>query len=102
MTRRRPRLFDETRGHTPRGITASEAAWHLGLSENDFHDRLPRLLGAGFPKPDPLTTRYDIRAIDAWLDERAGLSNHSAFNDNDIDRELEAFASGENPRAALR
>ena len=93
MSRRRPRLFDETRGHVPRGITATEAAWELGLSESRFSELRLRLESEGFPTPDPITRRYDIKAIHHWLDVRSGLTNASD-SINELDRELEAFARG--------
>jgi hypothetical protein len=36
---------------------------------------------AGFPLPDPITRRYDRRAIDAWLDRRAGLDPYFGAED---------------------
>lgn len=100
MTRRRPRLFDPERGHTPRGVTSAEAGWEIGLSENRFGELLPRLQEAGFPLPDPLTHRYDLAAIHGWLDARSGLSNPAGSREEELDRNLEAFANGEDPRAA--
>lgn len=98
MTRRRPRLFDEQRGHVPRCVTAAEVAWELGLSENKFAELLPRYQSEGLPRPDALSNRYDLKAVHHWLDERAGLSN--ASSPDQLERELEALVHGENPRAA--
>ncbi len=55
-----------------------EAAAYLGLSQADFFRKRAAMEAAGFPLPDPITRRYDRRAIDAWLDRRSGLDPYSA------------------------
>ena len=71
MSRRRPRLWEL---EPPRGLTAAETAYLLGVSEGRFAQLLPRLLAAGFPSRDPITRRYDRRAIERWLDRRSGVA----------------------------
>ena len=71
MTRRRPRLFETTPN---RGATAFEIATYLGLTETALSEKLDELAAAGFPFPDPLTGRYDVKAIDLWLDCRSGIA----------------------------
>lgn len=53
-----------------RMITKKQAAMHIGRSESWFKRNRLSLEKNGFPKPDPLFDRYDIIAIDAWLDQR--------------------------------
>lgn len=61
-----------------RMITAKQAAAHLGRSESWLRSHRPELEANGFPKPDKLIERYDLLAIDAWLDQRItdGYSVH--------------------------
>lgn len=54
----------------PRDVPAGEAAKRLGMSVAEFNETLPRLLGRGFPAPDPDTGRFDLTAIDRWCDAR--------------------------------
>lgn len=53
-----------------RMITKKQAAMHIGRSESWLNRHRLELEANGFPKPDPLFDRYDILAIDAWLDQR--------------------------------
>lgn len=57
----------------PRGVPAAVAARRLGLLVEDFLTRLPALQREGFPSPIPGAENFDLVAIDAWLDRRAGL-----------------------------
>ena len=57
----------------PRDVPAVVAARRLGLSLDVFNGRLPDLLARGFPPPDPTTGNFDLKAIDAWMDQRSGL-----------------------------
>ena len=50
----------------PRDVPATQAARRLGKSLTDFEALLPRLIGRGFPEPDPDTGNFDLDAIDAW------------------------------------
>lgn len=66
---------------TPRGLKTCDVAAYLGLSQTDFFRKRAAMEAAGFPRPDPITRRYDRRAIDAWLDRRSGLDPYSADED---------------------
>lgn len=59
----------------PRCVPAPIAAKRLGLTEAAFLAAEPRLRTSGFPSADAVTGNYDLVAIDAWLDRKAGLAN---------------------------
>lgn len=59
----------------PRCVPSYVAARRIGLTEPQFRDAEPRLRTSGFPLPDAVTGNYDLVAIDAWLDRKAGLTN---------------------------
>ncbi len=84
MTRARPR-FDLP----PRGLTVDESAGYLGLGGSEFNRLLPRLEAEGFPKPDRLTGRRDWKAIENWMDVRAGLAEDGS--DNGLLAKIEEF-----------
>ncbi len=69
MSRARPRF-----NLPPRGLTVDESAGYLGLGMTEFTRLLPRLEAEGFPKPDRVTGRRDWKAIENWMDMRAGLA----------------------------
>ena len=50
----------------PRDIRPEMAARRLGLSLEQFEEKLPALLQRGFPAPDETTGRFCIEAIDQW------------------------------------
>ena len=75
MTRARPK-FDLP----PRGLTDGETGGHLGLGPTEFTRLLPRLEAAGLPKRDILTGRRDFKAIEHWMDVRAGLAEDGSDN----------------------
>lgn len=50
----------------PRDIPAAIAARRLGLSIEEFQDKLPELLRRGFPAPDETTGNFCLEAIDQW------------------------------------
>ncbi len=75
MTRARPK-FDLP----PRGLTDDESGGFIGLGPSKFSDLLPRLEAEGFPKPDSLTGRRDFKAIENWMDVRAGLAEDGSDN----------------------
>jgi hypothetical protein len=50
----------------PRDIPPEMAARRLGLSLEQFEEKLPALLQRGFPAPDETTGRFCIEAIDQW------------------------------------
>ena len=85
--RTRPRLHEVA---PPRMVTQGELAWHFGLSVTAFAEKLPALEAEGFPRPDPLLNRYDLRAVDAWMDQRSFAES----NYDGTDERLEAFRNG--------
>ncbi len=97
MTRARSR-FDLP----PRGLTDHETAGHLGLGDGYFKSLLPKLEAEGFPKPDPLTGRRDFKAIERWMDARAGIDKYGGQDDGDdgLAARLEAMTNGKDPSAA--
>jgi len=50
----------------PRDVPEEIAARRLGLSLEEFREKLPALLQRGFPAPDETTNRFCIEAIDQW------------------------------------
>lgn len=54
-----------------RMITVAQAAAHIGRTAHWLKRHRAELELNGFPKLDPLFNRYDILAVDAWLDQRA-------------------------------
>ncbi len=60
----------------PRLVPAQKAARRLHLTEAEFRDKLSNLLRAGFPSACSVTGHYDLKAIDAWLDARAGIGEY--------------------------
>jgi hypothetical protein len=57
----------------PRLVPAQKAARRLHLTEAEFRQKLSDLLRAGFPAACSIAGHYDLKAIDAWLDARAGI-----------------------------
>jgi hypothetical protein len=51
-----------------------KAARRLGLELTDFNRLKDDLFARGFPRLDPTTGNYDLKAIDAWQDARSGLA----------------------------
>lgn len=80
----------------PRGIPPVKAARRLGLTEAHFERLKDKYFAIGFPRPDPISGNYDIRAIDHWFDIRSGLSNGSSARDASevFQTRLEAFRGG--------
>ena len=61
----------------PRVLTSpAQVAAGLGRGEEWFRRRRERLEAAGFPRRDALLGGWDLDAINAWLDKRAGLDQH--------------------------
>lgn len=58
----------------PRLVPADKAARRLFLTLDRFRADLAALRREGFPAPCPVTGHFDLVAIDAWLDRRAGLA----------------------------
>ena len=87
MSRARPRFIPE-----PRVWTRYQVACRLNKSEETLRKMLPELHKKGFPLWDELLGGFDADAIEAWLDRRAGLTDHPG---NDIDGMIEQWgASG--------
>ncbi len=84
MTRARPKFT-----RPPRGLTVEESAGYIGLGITEFTRLLPRLEAEGFPKPDPLTRRRDWKAIENWMNLRAGLAEDGS--DNGLLAKIEEF-----------
>lgn len=59
----------------PRCVPKAVAARRLGITEAVFEDAEAKLRQSGFPGPDAVTGNYDLVAIDAWLDRKAGLAS---------------------------
>ena len=57
----------------PRLVPMAKAARRLHLTPAEFEAKAGDLHQYGFPTPCPVTGHYDLKAIDAWLDRRAGL-----------------------------
>ncbi len=58
----------------PRDVPPVKAARRLGLTEAAFDELKDRLFARGFPRADPDTGYFDLKAIDAWMDRRSGLA----------------------------
>jgi hypothetical protein len=58
----------------PRDVPLAKAARKLGLTVTQFNGVKDELFARGFPRPDPTTGHYDLKAIEAWQDARSGLS----------------------------
>ena len=67
----------------PRLVPADKAARRLHQTLDQFLAALPALRGVGFPAPCPVTGHFDLVAIDAWLDRRAGLAARNVQADAD-------------------
>ena len=59
----------------PRYVPQVKAARRLHLTGSEFSAALEALLDEGFPAPCPITGHFDLKAIDAWMDKRAGLQD---------------------------
>lgn len=70
----------------PRLIPPQKAARRLHLTGSEFAAKLPALRRIGFPDACPVTGHYDLHAIDAWLDRRAGIGAAAgvAMNAQDV------------------
>ena len=87
MTRARPKF-----NLPPRGLIEEESAGVIGLGMTEYTRLLPRLEAEGFPKRDPLTGRRDWRAIESWMDVRAGLAQDGS--DNGLMAKIEDMRNG--------
>lgn len=59
----------------PRLVPPVKAARRLHLTLTEFDLKGVALRAAGFPRPCSVTGNYDLRAIDQWLDRRAGMDD---------------------------
>ena len=50
----------------PKDISEEAAARRLGLSLEQFREKLPALLQRGFPAADPTTGNYCLEALAEW------------------------------------
>ncbi|KGM34683.1 hypothetical protein [Inquilinus limosus] len=65
----------------PRIWTEEQVAWRLGMSVETMRRRSQELKRQGMPEADPLFLgRWDIKAIEHWLDMRAGLVDAANIN----------------------
>jgi len=53
---------------TQRLKNKKEIALYLGLSYPSFLDKENKLHAIGFPKQEKVLNKYDIKKVDAWLD----------------------------------
>jgi hypothetical protein len=58
----------------PRDLPPEKVARRLHLTKERFEELLPNLRARGFPAADPTTGNFDGKAIEAWMDQRSGLS----------------------------
>jgi hypothetical protein len=55
----------------PGDVPPIVAAHHMGCASlTEFEQKLPALLGRGFPAPDETTGNFDLDAIKAWRRSR--------------------------------
>jgi hypothetical protein len=59
---------------SPRDVPAEVAAKRLGLTLVQFEEALPALIDRNFPASDPTTGLFDSVRVEAWMDERHGVS----------------------------
>ena len=80
----------------PRDVPADKAARRLGLTLAAFEEVSDRLFARGFPRPDPDTGLYDLKAVDDWMDRRSGLTSSLAARDAStvVKARLEAMRGG--------
>jgi hypothetical protein len=65
----------------PRLLPPAKAARRLHLTLDEFKEKLPQLLLHGFPSPCPVTGHFDLVAIDAFFDRRAGFAGAAPVED---------------------
>lgn len=75
---------------SPRLLTAIEAAKYLGFKSSQILRRIP--VEPILISDDGLTNtrRYDRKALDAWLDQRSGLTASASLPHTDPGLEAEA------------
>ncbi len=81
----------------PRGMTRADVKAYLRLPEGRGDAMLKTMMDHyGFPRALPEFGRWDLKAVDAWLDARSGLGAPSF----DVEKILEGFGDGD--QGALR
>lgn len=80
----------------PRDVPAEKAARRLGLTLASFEQIRDRLFARGFPRPDPDTGLFDLKAVEDWMDRRSGLTSNLAARDASavVKARLEAMRGG--------
>jgi hypothetical protein len=58
----------------PRDVPPAKAARKLHITIAEFNRSKDDLFARGFPRPDPTTGNYDLKAIEAWMDARSALA----------------------------
>lgn len=75
---------------TPRGWDTSQVCAWLGVSASWLRQNREALHRNGMPRPDPLTHRTDAQALEAWMNRRSGLLDHTPKHPSDTDASVEA------------
>ena len=81
----------------PRDVPPAKAARRLGLTLHEFEACVERLIDRGFPRPDESTGHYDLKAVDAWMDQRSALTSPTGYGHDQgfLRRRLEAWDGGQ-------
>lgn len=69
----------------PRLVPPTKAARRLHLTLPEFRNHLPALRKDGFPAACSITGHFDLKAIDAWLDKRAGTLAGEEMTQAEVD-----------------
>lgn len=69
----------------PRLIPPTKAARRLHLTLSEFEAKREALCRSGFPSPCDITGNFDLRAIDAWQDQRSGFVSPAVTASNAAD-----------------
>lgn len=64
----------QTEPQAPRMINKVQLAAYLGMSRSTLRHKLPGLEARGFPDKIPGLDRYDLNAVNDWLDRAGGVS----------------------------
>lgn len=80
-----------------RGIPLRDACAIIGISTTFFQKRRKLFEEqANFPKKDPLTGRYDRKAIERWMDTRSGISDNLSDIEDAEAEIIEMIRNGSN------
>ena len=58
---------------SPRIASRKDVAALLSMSKETFRNKLPELTKSGFPDYDNLLGGFDLKAVNQWMDIRAGI-----------------------------